>query len=217
MNVWAIIPVKPSRDSKSRLARILTAGERSELTRYILSRTLEVLGDVPTVKRSLVVSRDSGILKLARQHGALTYDESANQDLNVALTRATHIAAAQKASCALILPADLPFITADDVIAVIEAASPESCGGGNGFLSRKRGLAICSDDEQNGTNALLVCPPTGFNFQYGPGSFQRHLDEATRLGLAHCIVDVPGIQFDLDTEEDYQAYLARQSESLVRS
>ena len=217
MNVWAIIPVKPSRDSKSRLAGILTADERSELTRHILSRTLTVLDDVPAIKRSLVVSRDSGLLKLARQHGALTYDESANQDLNMALTRATHIVAAQKADCALILPADLPFVSAEDVIAVIEAASPESCSGGNGFLSRRRGLAICSDNERDGTNALLVCPPTGFNFQYGPGSFQRHLDEASRLGLAHCIVDVPGIKFDLDTEEDYQAYLARRPELLAQA
>ena len=103
------------------------------------------------------------------------------------------------------------------MIAVIEAASPESCSGGNGFLSRRRGLAICSDSERNGTNALFVCPPTGFNFQYGPGSFQRHLDEATRLGLAHCIVDVPGIKFDLDTEEDYQAYLARRPELLAQA
>ena len=53
MNVWAIIPVKPSRDSKSRLARILTADERSDLTRYMLSRTLEALRDVPAISPPL--------------------------------------------------------------------------------------------------------------------------------------------------------------------
>lgn len=216
MIVWAIIPVKPSRYSKSRLAHILSADERSDLTSSMLRRTLNVLADVPAIDRSLVVSRDSGMLKLARQHGALTYDESDKQDLNMALTRATHIAAAQKVDCALILPADLPFVTVEDVSMVLEAASPEKCAGGNGYLSRRRGIAICSDHVDDGTNALLVCPPTGFTFQYGPGSFHRHLDEATRLGLAHCIVDAPGIKFDLDTEQDYQAYIARQPESLAQ-
>ena len=32
MNVWAIVPVKPFRDSKSRLAHILSADQRAELT-----------------------------------------------------------------------------------------------------------------------------------------------------------------------------------------
>lgn len=209
MNVWAIVPVKPLRDSKSRLAHILSPDQRAELTGDLLRRTLEILANVPAIQRTLVVSRDAGALKLARQHGAMTYEESDKQDLNMALTRAAHITAAQKADCALVLPADLPFLTAEDVTMVLEAASPESCNGGNGYLSRRRGMAICSDHDDNGTNALLVCPPTGFAFQYGPGSFQRHLAEAERLGVPRCIVHAPGIKFDLDTEEDYEAYLAR--------
>jgi 2-phospho-L-lactate/phosphoenolpyruvate guanylyltransferase len=214
MNVWAIIPVKPFRDSKSRLAHILTADQRSELTSYMLRRTLDILAGLPTISRTLVVSRDPSVLKLARQHEAMTYEESDKQDLNTALTRAAHITAAQKADCALILPADLPFLTPEDITNVLDAASPESCNGGNGFLSRRRGIAICSDRNNNGTNALLVCPPTGFTFQYGTGSYQRHLAEADRLGLSKCIVVAPGIRFDLDTEKDYQSYLARKQEKL---
>lgn len=217
MNVWAIIPVKPFRDSKSRLAHILSADQRAELTGAMLRRTLDILAKMTAIQRALVISRDPGVLKLARQHEAMTYEESEKQDLNMALIRAAHITAAQKADCALILPADLPFLTAEDVARVLEASTPESCNGGNGYLSRRRGMAICSDREGDGTNALLVCPPTGFNFQYGPGSFERHLAEAERLGMAQCIVESPGISFDLDTEQDYQAYLTRVEESLARA
>jgi 2-phospho-L-lactate guanylyltransferase len=216
MNVWAIVPVKPFRDSKSRLAHILSADQRSELTGTMLRHTLDILASMPAISRTLVISRDPGVLKLARQHGAMTYEESDKQDLNMALTRAAHITSAQKADCALILPADLPFLAVEDVAGVLEAASPESCNGGNGYLSRRRGMAICSDQENDGTNALLVCPPTGFNFQYGPGSFQHHLAEAERLGIAQCVVDAPGIQFDLDTEQDYHDYVARRQESLTQ-
>ena len=213
MNVWAIIPVKPFRDSKSRLAHILSADQRAELTSTLLCRTLDILAGMPAIQRTLVVSRDPGALKVARQHEAMTYEEAEKQDMNMALTRAAHITAAQKADCALILPSDLPFVTADDVARMLEAAATESCNGGNGYLSRRRRMAICSDQEGDGTNALLVCPPTGFTFQYGPGSFQRHLAEAEWRGRAQCIVDTPGLRFDLDTEQDYEAYLARSEES----
>jgi 2-phospho-L-lactate guanylyltransferase len=172
---------------------------------------------MPAIQRTLVVSRDPGVLKVARQHNAMTYEESEKQDLNMALMRAAHISAAQQASCALILPADLPFLTAEDIDLVLETAQPEHCNGGNGYLARRRGMAICSDSVGDGTNALLVCPPTGFNFQYGPGSLQRHLDEAERLGMPQCMVDTPGIRFDLDTEQDYEVYLARRQESLARA
>ncbi|MFN2222097.1 MAG: NTP transferase domain-containing protein, partial [Candidatus Promineifilaceae bacterium] len=136
MNVWAIVPVKPFRDSKSRLAHILSADQRAKLTGAMLRRTLDILADMPAIQRALVISRDPGVLKLARQHDAMTYEESEKQDLNTALIRAAHITAAQKADCALILPADLPFLTAEDVTRVLEAATPEACNGGNGYLSR---------------------------------------------------------------------------------
>jgi 2-phospho-L-lactate guanylyltransferase (CobY/MobA/RfbA family) len=69
-----------------------------------------------------------------------------------------------------------------------------------------RVMAICTDDKQDGTNALLLTPPTHFIFHYGQGSFRQHLQEATRLGYTTHIVTAPGLQFDLDTEADWQVY-----------
>ncbi|MFN2189200.1 MAG: 2-phospho-L-lactate guanylyltransferase, partial [Candidatus Promineifilaceae bacterium] len=40
MKIWAIIPVKPLYDSKSRLAEVLTPEERAELTRRLLESTI---------------------------------------------------------------------------------------------------------------------------------------------------------------------------------
>ena len=213
MIIWAIIPVKPLRYSKSRLKNILSADERADLTRNMLRHTLEVLDQVAVIQRTMVVSRDPAALKIARGQGASTYGETEKQDMNMALTRATHIAAAQKADCVLILPSDLPFITVEDVEMMIAAVkSGGGDGGGNGYYYRQRAIAICTDQNNDGTNGLLVCQPAGFSFQYGPGSFQRHLDEAERLGMLHNIVQSPGIEFDLDTEEDWHSYVARQTE-----
>ena len=208
MIIWAIIPVKPLRYSKSRLAHILSTEERAELTGNILKRTLGVVNESPLISRTLVVSRDTAVLKLARQVGASTYGETDKQDLNMALTRAAHIAAAQKADGILILPADLPFITSLDIEKLIEAAGPVFQNGSNGYTYRHRFMVICSDHNQDGTNALLVCPPAGFNFQYGPGSFEKHQLEAEHLGMTSTTISRPTLQFDLDTEEDWLAYLS---------
>ena len=210
MIIWAIIPVKPLRDSKSRLAHILSADQRAELTCQMLGKVLDVLGNVSAVTRTMVVSRDPAVLKIARRHGATTFGETEKQDLNMALTRASHIAAAQKADCVLVLPSDLPFITEEDVEMMIAAAGPEVRSGSNGYYYTGRAMAICTDHNGEGTNALLLCPATGFTFQYGRNSFSYHLEEAERLSMARRIVHAPGIKFDLDTENDWQTYMAIQ-------
>jgi 2-phospho-L-lactate guanylyltransferase len=212
MIIWAIIPVKPLRDGKSRLSHILSGDERAELTSYMLGRTIDILDEVMAVSRTLVVSRDPLALKIARQHGASTYGETEKQDLNLALTRASHIAAAQKANCILVLPSDLPFLTVEDIDMMVAAASPSVRNGNGGYYYAERSMAICTDHNKDGTNALLVCPPTGFTFQYGPGSYDLHLAEAKRLGMSRRIVHAPGIKFDLDTVDDWGTYEALQQE-----
>lgn len=222
MTTWAIIPVKPLRYGKSRLAHILSPDERAQLTTKMLHHTLHILKNVPAIYRTLVISRDPAALKLARQHGAFTYGEGDKQDLNLALARAAHIAAAREASGVLILPADLPLLTTDDVemmLAGVKAVSAaHTYGNGNerfGYLP-SRTVAICPDKNEDGTNALYVSPPVGFEFRYGEGSFSRHLREAERLGIPCRVVHAPGLKFDLDTEEDWHTYQAlANSEELV--
>jgi 2-phospho-L-lactate/phosphoenolpyruvate guanylyltransferase len=208
MIVWAIIPVKPLRDSKSRLAHILSPDERGELTASMLRRTLSVLRDVEEVARTLVVSRDTVALKIARAQGAQTYGEGEKQGLNLALTRAAHVAAAHQANGIIILPADLPLVSAEDIQMMFDGAASVEGGQGrsNGFQYPLRAAAICPDQHNEGTNALLLRPPTGFTFQYGPDSLALHLAEAARLGIPRRIVHAPGLKFDLDNDEDWRTY-----------
>lgn len=214
MTTWAIIPVKPLRYGKSRLAHILSPDERAELTTKMLHHTLGVLENVPAIYRTLVISRDPAALKLARQYGAFTYGEGDKQDLNLALARAAHIAAGREASGILILPADLPLLSTDDVEMMLAGvqtkASAYKYPNGNGTLGYRpsRAVAICPDRNEDGTNALYVSPAVGFEFSYGDGSYDRHLREAERLGIPCRVVHAPGLKFDLDTEEDWYTYQA---------
>lgn len=215
MTTWAIIPVKPLRYGKSRLSHILTPDERAQLTTKMLRRTLHVLDNVAGIFRTLVISRDPAALKIGREYGAYTYGEGEKQDLNVALTRAAHIAAAQEASGVLIIPADLPLITVEDVEMMLAGVAPtmsyvraRDYSNGTIRFHQPRAVAICPDRNKDGTNALYITPPLGFEFHYGEGSFSRHLEEAEQLGMKSRIVHAPGLKFDLDTEEDWHTYQA---------
>ena len=67
-------------------------------------------------------------------------------------------------------------------------------------------LAVCPDETEDGTNALLLAPPGDFTFHYGPGSFHAHLAEAERRGRPAHVIPAPGLRFDLDTESDWLVY-----------
>ena len=49
MTIWAIVPVKPLRRGKSRLAEMLSEDERAELNSRLLTHTLETLKNTPDV------------------------------------------------------------------------------------------------------------------------------------------------------------------------
>lgn len=200
-SLWAIIPVKTLDESKRRLARILTAGERRLLMLSLLRQTLAVLRATPSVSRILVISSDAAVLRYTRQVGGIGYDEGTAAGLNTAVTRAVRFASESGADAALILPADLPFIQVSDV---------------ESMTTSPRQFFICSDTIDDGTNGLLLPLPTTFRFFYGPGSFHNHCQEAIRLGLPIQIVRPPGLRFDLDREDDWHKYqLALNNENLA--
>jgi len=186
----AVVPVKPLRRGKSRLANVLTVGERTQLNRYLFTHTLEVLQQVPTIERTLVVSRDSAALALARDHGAHTLQEQGNSQLNLALKRATMMLRASAVSTLLILPADLPMLAPEDVQALLDALPPAP------------GVALAPNAAGKGTNGLIVHPPGAIEYAYGPNSFERHLRLAQAARVAAAVVKRPGLARDLDWPQD---------------
>jgi 2-phospho-L-lactate guanylyltransferase (CobY/MobA/RfbA family) len=54
----------------------------------------------------------------------------------------------------------------------------------------------------DGTNALLVCPAGLIEYEYGPGSFERHCARAREVGARLEICELPSLSLDLDNPED---------------
>ncbi|MBE2222806.1 MAG: 2-phospho-L-lactate guanylyltransferase [Anaerolineae bacterium] len=194
MTIWAILPVKPLSQSKTRLAHILSPAERADLTQQLLEHTLQVLQQVPAIAQTLVVSRDAAVLHTAQRYHTDTFTEHEPFHLKTAVTQAAKYATLQGVNSILIIPADLPFLQAYEIQNILnEISTAENC-------------IICPDEKQNGTNALMLPPSINFRFQYGPGSYQKHLAEAQRLKITIKSITTPGICFDLDTEADWHIY-----------
>lgn len=196
MTLWAIVPVKPFGLAKSRLAPVLEPAQRVALSRAVLGQTLAILKQTPAVTRTLVVSRDPAVLALARLYQANTVSESGQPELNAALRRAIEVAQSLGASGILVLPADLPTLTVEDVAALIPPARDDVAA------------SIAPDRHGQGTNGVFVRPPHLLSVSFGAGSFQRHLAQLRDRGVTPRVVERPGLQLDLDTPDDWHLYRA---------
>jgi 2-phospho-L-lactate guanylyltransferase len=90
---------------------------------------------------------------------------------------------------AVIVAADLPLLTSDDVRELV-MATPE-CG-----IAIARAL-------DGGTNAVAMRPPGKVPTHFGePGSAQAHERAAWLAGADAHVLECPGLAFDVDTPED---------------
>lgn len=192
MTIWAIVPVKPLRLGKSRLAGVLSDEERAILNRKFLEQTLSILKSIPEIAQTLVVSRDPAAQAIAHEFSARSVLEDGNPNLNSALTRATLLARNFATRGVLVLPADLPLLTGEDLrLFIARIHDPLS-------------VVIAPDRHQDGTNALLMTIGALIPYSFGPGSFHRHCESAQKAGAQLEIVQNAHIGLDLDTPADLQ-------------
>jgi 2-phospho-L-lactate guanylyltransferase len=220
MDLWAILPVKSLSESKGRLAHLLSPDSRAQLVRNLLNHVLVTIQEVPRISQVLVISRDPEVWQIAEAFGALAVEEVKPYGLNSAVAHAYGLAANGGAGAVLILPADLPFVTAVDIDAMIDAGLNDWRGNGTGLATAmgfesslalavdttQPVMAICSDRRGDGTNGLLLRPAMAFNFFYGPNSLKLHIQEAVERGCLVRLVEAVGLQFDLDVEQDWQIF-----------
>jgi 2-phospho-L-lactate guanylyltransferase len=171
----------------------------------MLVHTLEVLSQVPSVERTLVVSKDSRALALAREHNARTVTERGSPQLNQALVRATLLARGYGVSGVLVLPADLPLLTVEGVHQLISMATDPPV------------VVIAPDRHQKGTNALLSSPPGLIEYDFGPDSYVNHLSHAKTAGVRVEICNLPSFGLDIDIPEDLEAFQEGRFHKLVSS
>lgn len=193
-STYVIIPVKPLRQAKSRLARTLKPPTRAALVRAIFSRTLDVIAQVDRIAGTIVVSRDLTILELARQRSNVIALAEAESGLNPAITQGAAWAATHGGQSVIVVPVDLPLITSADLDALIDLAIDPRC------------LVIAPDRHNDGTNLMLVRPPDALQFAYGSASFNAHRAQAAERAMQVHVYRSATSGLDLDVPDDLALY-----------
>jgi 2-phospho-L-lactate guanylyltransferase len=204
--IWTLVPVKSLDRGKSRLSTRLTPSERQSLSQAMLRDVLTAVSDAPSLMGGVVICADPTIRTLAEELGARAIAEAAGvDDLNSALRQGLDHLANIGAEAALILPADVPLV---------DAAALEQLIAGS---SRAPGITICPSLDGGGTNALLLRPLTAISLSYGPGSYQKHVQEARSAGLSVSVNQHPSLALDIDEPRDLDRFLSVDSSTHART
>jgi 2-phospho-L-lactate guanylyltransferase len=216
VRIAAIIPVGTLEGAKTRLADTLDAEERHDLVEDLLARTVASALAAAPFDDVLVISPDPEVLTRAAEIGARTLRQR-TKGLNAGLREARADVLAGGAEAILVLPIDLPFVTAEAVSALLEpltaddsptpATEPRVAGITDGHV------VLVTDRHGTGTNALALRPPEIIDFAFGPGSRRAHRAAAEAAHAAYTEIGGP-LTVDLDTPEDFVFVEAAEAERL---
>jgi len=194
---WALVPIRGLETAKTRLGADLDPEERAALVTELLRRTLAATRDADRIAGTVVVTMDGDAAEIARRHRAVGLVERA-PGLNGAIEAARSVALARSATAVLVLPADVPAVSAraiDQLVAEAAASSPAAGSPENGLV------AIVADRHGEGTNALLLSPPGVIAPAFGAASHARHVAAARAAGAR--LVELGGaLALDVDTAAD---------------
>jgi 2-phospho-L-lactate guanylyltransferase len=197
--LWAVMPLKSLRQAKPRLAPVLTPDERVGLARAMAEDVLSAVASASGLAGIMVVARDPEAGDLARRYGARILPDLANCGTTPAVEAAARHLASDGAAGMLVIPADLPLITAADVTAITAAhgAAPA--------------VTLVRAMIDGGSNALASSPVDIIPFWYGQDSFRLHREAARARGVEPWILTLSGFERDIDRPEDLRAFVDRPS------
>lgn len=174
-----LVPVKAFADAKRRLGDALSDDERRALVRRMAERVVAAGSPLPVA----VVCDDTEVADWARRQGALVVWEP-GRGLNGAVEEGVDRLATMGVESVVVAHGDLPRAT------------------GLGSIGDFDGVTLVPDRQGDGTNVIALPTQSGFRFSYGPGSFERHQSECTRLGLPMRVLRVADLALDVDWPAD---------------
>jgi len=184
---WALVPAKGPLLAKSRLRVVLEAEECALLSAAMLRDVLHALEHATGVEQVAVLTDDDSVAAQVSA-GGHTVIRDADDDLCASLDSAATELAGRGADTLLVLPGDIPTLTAADVDALLHR--------------HESGLSLCPAIRDGGSNAVVCTPPDAIPFCFGEHSAARHLAEAQQRGLTAHRLALPAFFRDIDLPDD---------------
>lgn len=196
-----LIPFK-STNPKSRLAGVLSASQRRELSEKMLEDVLDAVSGAGLAGSCFVVTSSGNGARIAGRKGAGVVPEKGDLGVNSAVLEG--MAAAGESGEFLVLPSDLPAVDASDIARI------------RSLKSSGLGVVISPSGKLDGTNALLFDGQRHPELSYDRDSFWRHIEGSARLALKVATYNGSGVTFDVDSPQDLSALIREDGDGAAR-
>ena len=186
-NIVVIIPVSSFITSKTRLSPFLSVDERSNLLRCMLKDIIETLKS-EDISDIVITSKDDDALSYAKSLNLDVFKESEHECdfLNLALLETIeYIKQTKTDSQILILPADIPLISTENIQ----------------YIKSHFKDFIIAPSRGGGTNLLYISDHE-FIPEFGEFSFFKHQIQAKKREIPLNIYDSFFLSLDINTPED---------------
>lgn len=190
-----ILPVKRLVDAKRRLGEHFSDEARIQIARSLLEDALRLCRSSAGFLTWWVVSDDPAVLDRAAAYGCFGIKDEA-ENLNGALAFAIRKVEAEGAQSVTIIPCDAPLAYEGDLRDLVDTGEQSD-------------IVLVPSEKDGGTNAIYMRPPTLLDPMFGPQSLNAHMSLAGRLGLRCSMLILPRLGLDIDTIEDVDEFLKR--------
>jgi 2-phospho-L-lactate/phosphoenolpyruvate guanylyltransferase len=197
MRTLAIVPIKSFEVAKQRLSESLASGGRRSLVQAMFSDVLGALRRVEGVERIAVVTADVAAGSVASGERVVVLHDDVSAGQSEATQIGIRYAIDEGFERVLLVPGDTPLVQPPEIDDLLERCERDAIA-----------VAIVADRHGTGTNGLLIAPPGTFDPSFGPGSLERHLQQARDRDLAHRVESLASLEHDIDTPGDLAALWA---------
>ncbi len=191
-----IIPIKKFDYSKTRLGSFLNLKERKELTKLLMLETLDKISNLE--QKQIIIVSGERFEPMDKFRDMVIIQENDLNGVNNAIGLANKFIKDNKFSESLVIPIDLPFLSAKDLDDLIKT-------------SRKfeKGVCIVPSKRFDGTNVLLRKPNLVIDTFYDNNSFYNHVKSAAENNVSIEIIKNENLMVDLDTVGDIMEIMGR--------
>ncbi len=193
MRPAAILPVKRFGSAKQRLGEVLGSGSRAAVAAAMFADVLSALERSQMLQAIVVVSGDPEVADIVAGRDVILIEDMTEKGQSNAARAGLARAASLGLDRAALVPSDCPLLEPGE----LEELFVRAAGGAD--------VVIVPDRHDTGTNALVIDPAGPFEPQFGPGSCQRHVDQAEARRLSCAIERPPSLTIDVDTADDLLA------------
>jgi 2-phospho-L-lactate guanylyltransferase len=195
-----LIPVKDLSNAKQRLGSALDQRRRTQLAQAMLCDVLTAAAGVRSRIDVALVTGDARANVMAAEFGMLVIEDSRNEGETAAIEMATEWSEAQGYDTSIVIPADVPLTTSEELHRVLDAAPEE-------------GAVLVPACDQRGSNCILRRPASLIPLRFGNDSFFPHCETMRRTGKRLVILELPGIQLDIDNPHELELLLDREGDT----